>query len=44
MKHVKPLSKAFVGQTSGILSLLELLISLGILDINQILKKDDSGA
>ncbi len=40
MKHAKPLSKAFLTQTNGILSLLQLLISLGILDVEDILKKD----
>lgn len=44
MKHVKPVSKAFVGASSGILSLLELLITLGVLDIDTILKKDGNGA
>lgn len=44
MKHVKPLSKAVLGPSSGILSLLQLLINLGILNINDIFKKDGDAA
>ena len=39
MKHARPLSKAVLGTSSGILSILQLLISLGILNVNDILKK-----
>ena len=44
MKHVRPVSKAIIGQSSMLLNLLQLLISLGILDIREILKKDGDGA
>jgi hypothetical protein len=43
MKHVKPLSKAVLAPTNGILSILQLLINLGILNINDILKKTGDG-
>ncbi|MCX5769084.1 MAG: hypothetical protein NTZ09_02245 [Candidatus Hydrogenedentes bacterium] len=43
MKHLRPLSKAIIGTPNGILSLLQLLINLGILNIQDIFKKDGDG-
>lgn len=42
MKHVKPVSKAFAGTTNGLLGILQLLISLGILNVEDIFKKDNN--
>jgi len=44
MKHVRPLSKAILGPSNGILSLLQLLINLGILNIEDIFKKGGNAA
>jgi hypothetical protein len=44
MKHVKPLSKAVLGPVSGILSLLQLLVNLGIIDLGDFFKKRYSDA
>lgn len=43
MKHVRPLSRAFLGTSTGILGLLQLLINLGVLNIEDIFKKDNNG-
>lgn len=44
MKHVKPMSKALLEPVSGILRLLQLLVSLGVINIEDLLKKDGGAA
>lgn len=44
MKHVKPVSKAFLGTTTGILDIIELLVTLGIINISDLFKKNGTPA
>jgi len=42
MKHVKPVSKAMIAPLTSILDLIELLATLGILNISDLFKKNDT--
>lgn len=42
MKHVKPVSKAILGPTTGILELIQLLVTLGILNLEDLFKKNNN--
>lgn len=40
MKHVKPVSKAMIAPLTSLLDLLELLVTLGVVNISDLFKKN----